>query len=165
MADTMTEPRASTAPSTAPQLSSQSVAEPRRLTSSAPATNRGYGSVVLDHFIHPRNVGTFDPGDPDVGSAVVGTVDQGAVIQLQIRVDESGIINGTCFKAYGCGATIATASWVTEWAKGKSCDQASGLRSTELTRALSLPPVKTHCAILAEDAITAAVDNYTQKQE
>lgn len=131
----------------------------------APAVNRGYGQVVLDHFIHPRNAGVFDANDPDVGSALVGAVDQGGAIQMQIRVDGSGIINETRFKAYGCGATIAAASWTTEWAKGKSLEQVSGLRSTELIHALSLPPVKTHCAILAEDAIKAAVDNYTQRQE
>lgn len=126
---------------------------------------RGYGRAVLDHFTHPRNVGAMDVSGPNVGSARVGAIDQGAVIQMQIRVDESGIINDTCFKAYGCGATIAAASWVTEWARGKSLDQACGLRSTELIQALSLPPVKTHCAMLAEDAIKAAVDNYTHKQE
>lgn len=131
----------------------------------ASVVNRGYGPAVWDHFINPRNVGSFDPTDLDVGSACLGAVDQGGVVRMQIRVDESGIINETCFKAYGCGATIASASWVTDWAKGKTLDQASDLRSTELIHALSLPPVKTHCAILAEDAIKAAVDNYTQRQE
>ncbi len=128
-------------------------------------TNRGYGDVVQDHFTNPRNVGYFDVDDSRVGSALLGAIDQGAVISMQIRVDESGIINDTCFKAYGCGATIAAASWVTEWAKGKTPDQARNLRSTEVVRALSLTPVKTHCAILAENAIKAAVDNYTQRQE
>lgn len=131
----------------------------------ASSVNRGYGHMVRDHFTHPRNVGVFDVNDPDVGSALVGAVDQGGAIQMQIRVDESGIINESRFKAYGCGATIAAASWTTEWATGKSLEQASGLRSAELIHALSLPPVKTHCAILAEDAIKAAVDNYTQRQE
>lgn len=130
-----------------------------------PAVTRGYSHMVRDHFTFPRNVGVFDVNDPDVGSALVGAVDQGGAILMQIRVDGSGIINETRFKAYGCGATIAAASWTTEWATGKSLEQASDLRSTELIHALSLPPVKTHCAILAEDAIKAAVDNYTQRQE
>lgn len=129
------------------------------------AATQGYSPMVQDHFIQPRNVGAFDIADAQVGSAQVGARDQGAAIRMQIRVDESGIINDTCFKAYGCGATIAAASWVTEWAKGKTLDQVSDLHSTELIQALSLPLVKTHCAMLAEDAIKAAVSHYIQRQE
>lgn len=126
---------------------------------------RGYNAKIKEHFFRPCNVGQFNQNDPDVGSASVGTTDQGAVIKIQIRVDESGIINSICFKAYGCGATIAAASWATEWAKGKSLDQVSELRSAQLIQALELPTLKTHCAMLAEDAIKSAVDHYRQRQE
>lgn len=135
------------------------------LTPGTKIQGRGYPEGVRDHFISPRNVGSFDASDPQVGTATVGSRDQGAVIRMQIRVDESGIINGICFKAYGCGATIAAASWVTEWAKGKRLEQISDLHSTLLIQALSLPPVKTHCAMLAEDALKAAADHYMQRQE
>lgn len=120
---------------------------------------------VQDHFNHPRNVGRLDAGAQDVGSALVGAPDQGGVIRLQIRVDRTGTIIDTRFKAYGCRSTIAVASWVSEWAKGKDLNEVSGLRSTRLVHELSLPPVKTHCSILAEDAIKAAVVDYQQKQE
>lgn len=129
------------------------------------SVGRGYSDAVQDHFLNPRNVGTFDDTDPAVGTATAGARNQGAIIQMQIRVDQSGIINAICFKAYGCGATIAAASWVTEWVKGKNLAQVAELRSTDLVQALSLPPVKTHCAMLAEDAIKAAVDHYMQRQE
>lgn len=122
-------------------------------------------SPVQDHFLHPRNVGRLDDRNLQVGSGLVGAVDQGGVIRIQIQVDQSGMINDTRFKAYGCGATIAAASWLSEWAKGKHVDQISTLSSTEIIHALSLTPVKTHCAMLAEDAIKAALADYTQKQE
>lgn len=131
----------------------------------ASSVERGYNALITDHFVSPRNVGSLDSSDPAVGTATVGSRDQGAVLRMQIRVDESGIINSICFKAYGCGATIAAASWVTEWAKGKRLEQVSDFHSTMLVQALSLPPVKTHCAMLAEDAIKAAVDHYMQRQE
>jgi len=120
---------------------------------------------VQDHFHHPRNIGRMDAAAQDVGSALVGAPDQGGVIRLQIRVDQTGTIIDTRFKAYGCVSTIAVASWVSEWLKGKGVDEASGLRSTRLVRDLSLPPVKTHCSMLAEDAVRAAVADYKQKQE
>lgn len=147
---------------TAPSSSSQGQRGPAH---NAVTTERGYNPVVLDHFVSPRNVGSFEQGDPQVGTATAGSRDEGAIIRMQIRVDESGIINDICFKAYGCGATIAAASWVTEWAKGKRPEQISDLHNTLLIQALSLPPVKTHCAMLAEDAIKAAADHYMQRQE
>lgn len=127
--------------------------------------DRGYNPLVLEHFTSPRNVGSLDQNDSDVATATVGSQNQGGVIRVQIRVDESGIINAICFKAYGCGATIAAASWATEWAKGKHIGQVADFNSTMLIQALSLPPVKTHCAMLAEDAVKAAVDHYMQRQE
>lgn len=145
---------------------SGSISAPHPGVISVPATaGRGYHPVVRDHFMAPRNVGSFKQDDQHVGTAVVGSRDQGAVIRMQIQVNESGIINAICFKAYGCGATIAAASWVTEWAKGKHVQQVSELHNATLIQALSLPPVKTHCAMLAEDAIKAAVDHYMQRQE
>lgn len=126
---------------------------------------RGYAKQVQDHFVHPRNVGVFEPGLQGIGSAMVGEASQGGVILMQIRVDQSGMIIDSRFKAYGCAATIAVASWVSEWVKGKSLQNAARLSSVELIDALSLPPVKTHCAMLAEDAIRAACYDYTQKQE
>lgn len=132
---------------------------------SASPAGRGYSPQVEDHYRHPRNVGKLDSSDVDVGTGIAGAPDQGGVVRLQLRVDRSGNIEDTRFKAYGCGSTIAAASWASEWMKGKSLDQALSLRSTELVRALGLPPVKTHCAILAEDAIKAAVGDYMRKQE
>ncbi|HLU15894.1 MAG TPA: iron-sulfur cluster assembly scaffold protein [Burkholderiaceae bacterium] len=127
-------------------------------------STRGYGPVVQEHFHRPRNVGFFDEAQADVATAEVGSRQEGGVIRLQLRVDGSGIIKDSCFKAYGCGATIAAASWVSEWVKGKSLPQARSLTSTELVQALALPPVKTHCALLAEDAVKAAVDHYMQRE-
>lgn len=121
--------------------------------------------LVQDHFHHPRNIGRMDPAAQDVGSALVGAPDQGGVIRLQIRVDQTGTIIDTRFKAYGCMSTIAVASWVSEWLKGKGIDEASELRSTSLVHDLSLPSVKTHCSMLAEDAVKAAVADYRKKQE
>lgn len=120
---------------------------------------------VHDHFHFPRNVGRFDVAAQNVGTALVGVPDQGGIIRLQIRVDQTGTIIDTRFKAYGCESTIAVASWVSEWLKDKDLNEASGLSSTRLIQDLSLPPVKTHCAMLAEDAVRAAVTDYKQKQE
>jgi|SRR5690625_1283990 len=125
---------------------------------------KGYSPAVRDHFVRPRNAGSFDDADPAVGTARVGARDQGGLIQLQIRVDGSGIIEDSRFKAYGCGATIAAASWVAEQIRGKSLEQARALHSSEVVQALSLPPVKIHCALLAEDAVKAAVDHYMQRE-
>lgn len=124
-----------------------------------------YSDKVQDHYQYPRNVGAFDPTDPDVGSGLVGSPAVGEVTRLQIKVDESGIIRETRFKTYGCGCAIASGSLVSEWVKGKSLSQALSIQSTDIAQALSLPPIKIHCSILAEDAIKAAVQDYQRKHQ
>ena len=122
-----------------------------------------YSNQVLDHYENPRNVGSFDKGDTSVGTGMVGAPACGDVMKLQIRVNESGIIEDAKFKTYGCGSAIASSSLVTEWVKGKTLDQAMSIRNTQIAEELALPPVKVHCSILAEDAIKAAVQNYKEK--
>src|SRR3546814_366177 len=124
-----------------------------------------YSATVLDHYENPRNVGTFDKSDPHVGTGMVGAPSLGDVIKLQIKVNESGIIEDARFKTYGCGSAIASSSLVTEWIKGKTLDQALDIRNTHIAQELALPPVKIHCSILAEDAIKAAVRNYKEKHQ
>ena len=122
-----------------------------------------YSDKVIDHYENPRNVGSFDKNDPDVGTGMVGAPACGDVMKLQIKVDENGIISDARFKTYGCGSAIASSSLVTEWVKGKSLDEASTIRNTEIAQELALPPVKIHCSILAEDAIKAAIKDYQIK--
>ena len=122
-----------------------------------------YSDKVLDHYENPRNVGTFDKGDDQVGTGMVGAPACGDVMKLQIRVNEAGIIEDARFKTYGCGSAIASSSLVTEWVKGKTLDQALTIRNTQIAEELALPPVKIHCSILAEDAIKAAVKDYKDK--
>jgi nitrogen fixation NifU-like protein len=122
-----------------------------------------YSSKVLDHYENPRNVGSFDKSDPDIGTGMVGAPACGDVMKLQIKVDENGIISDARFKTYGCGSAIASSSLVTEWVKGKTLDEAGTIRNTEIASELALPPVKIHCSILAEDAIKAAIDDYRNK--
>ena len=122
-----------------------------------------YSDKVIDHYENPRNVGSFDKNDPDVGIGMVGAPACGDVMKLQIKVDENGIISDARFKTYGCGSAIASSSLVTEWVKGKSLDEASTIRNTEIAQELALPPVKIHCSILAEDAIKAAIKDYQIK--
>jgi nitrogen fixation NifU-like protein len=122
-----------------------------------------YSDKVLDHYENPRNVGSFDKSDAQVGTGMVGAPACGDVMKLQIKVDDSGIITDARFKTYGCGSAIASSSLVTEWVKGKTLDQAMTIRNTEIAQELALPPVKIHCSILAEDAIKAAVTDYKQK--
>jgi nitrogen fixation NifU-like protein len=122
-----------------------------------------YSDKVLDHYENPRNVGSFDKSDARVGTGMVGAPALGDVMKLQIKVNESGIIEDARFKTYGCGSAIASSSLVTEWIKGKTLDQAMNIRNTHIAEALALPPVKIHCSILAEDAIKAAVQNYKEK--
>jgi len=124
-----------------------------------------YSGKIADHFDNPRNVGGFDPADPDVGTGLAGAPSQGDVIRLQIRVDESGIIVQARFKTYGCGAAIASSSLVTEWLRGKTLDQAMAIDSTAIAHELELEPIKIHCSMLAEDAIHAAVRDYRQKHQ
>ena len=122
-----------------------------------------YSDKVIDHYENPRNVGSFDKNDPDVGTGMVGAPACGDVMKLQIKVDENGIISDARFKTYGCGSAIASSSLVTEWVKGKSLDEASTIKNTEIAQELALPPVKIHCSILAEDAIKAAIKDYQIK--
>ena len=124
-----------------------------------------YSEKVLDHYENPRNVGTIDKGDDQVGTGMVGAPACGDVMKLQIRVNADGIIEDARFKTYGCGSAIASSSLVTEWVKGKTLDQALTIRNTQIAQELALPPVKIHCSILAEDAIKAAVKDYKDKHQ
>ena len=122
-----------------------------------------YSDKVIDHYENPRNVGAFDPDAADVGTGMVGAPACGDVMKLQIRVGKDGVIEDAKFKTYGCGSAIASSSLVTEWVKGKTLDQAMGIKNTQIAEELALPPVKIHCSILAEDAIKAAVADYRKK--
>ncbi|MEW6688873.1 MAG: Fe-S cluster assembly scaffold IscU [Pseudomonadota bacterium] len=124
-----------------------------------------YSDKVIDHYENPRNVGSFDKGDAAVGTGMVGAPACGDVMKLQIKVNENGIIEDACFKTYGCGSAIASSSLVTEWVKGKRLDEAASIKNTQIAEELSLPPVKIHCSILAEDAIKAAVEDYRKKHK
>jgi nitrogen fixation NifU-like protein len=120
-----------------------------------------YSEKVVDHYENPRNVGSFDKADDDVGTGMVGAPACGDVMKLQIRVNPvTGLIEDARFKTYGCGSAIASSSLVTEWVKGKSLDEALAIKNTQIAQELALPPVKIHCSILAEDAIKAAVNDY-----
>jgi nitrogen fixation NifU-like protein len=122
-----------------------------------------YSDKVIDHYENPRNVGSFEKGDESVGTGMVGAPACGDVMKLQIKVGADGRIEDARFKTYGCGSAIASSSLVTEWVKGKTLEQAASIRNTEIAQELSLPPVKIHCSILAEDAIKAAVADYQKK--
>jgi nitrogen fixation NifU-like protein len=124
-----------------------------------------YSNKVLDHYENPRNVGSFDKGDEDVGTGMVGAPACGDVMKLQIKVNKQGIITDAKFKTYGCGSAIASSSLVTEWVKGKTLDQAGTIKNTAIAQELALPPVKIHCSILAEDAIKAAIADYQLKHK
>lgn len=121
-----------------------------------------YSDKVIDHYENPRNVGKMDREDKDVGTGMVGAPACGDVMQLQIRV-EDGIIEDAKFKTYGCGSAIASSSLLTEWVKGKSLEEAGRITNTDIARELTLPPVKIHCSVLAEDAIKAAIKDYNEK--
>lgn len=123
-----------------------------------------YSNKVIDHYENPRNVGTFNKDDSDVGTGMVGAPACGDVMRLQIKVNEAGIIEDAKFKTYGCGSAIASSSLITEWVKGKSLDDALAIKNSEIAEELELPPVKIHCSILAEDAVKAAVADYRKKQ-
>jgi nitrogen fixation NifU-like protein len=122
-----------------------------------------YSEKVIEHYEHPRNVGSFGKDESGVGTGMVGAPACGDVMKLQIRVNEHGVIEDAKFKTYGCGSAIASSSLVTEWVKGKTLDEAMGIRNTQIAEELALPPVKIHCSILAEDAIKAAVEDYRKK--
>jgi nitrogen fixation NifU-like protein len=123
-----------------------------------------YSQQVIDHYENPRNAGSFAKGDDNVGTGLVGAPACGDLMKLQIKVID-GIITDAKFKTYGCGSAIASSSLVTEWVKGKTLDQASSLKNSQIAEELSLPPVKIHCSILAEDAIKAAVEDYRKKHD
>ena len=122
-----------------------------------------YSDKVIDHYENPRNVGKLDDTKNNIGTGMVGAPACGDVMRLQILVDDDGIIEDAKFKTYGCGSAIASSSLLTEWVKGKSLDEAGAIKNTQIAQELSLPPVKIHCSVLAEDAIKAAIKDYQQK--
>src|SRR6266436_4381732 len=125
-----------------------------------------YSDKVIDHYNNPRNVGSFTKDTAGVGTGLVGAPECGDVMKLQIRVNpETGLIEDAKFKTFGCGSAIASSSLATEWLKGKTIDEAMGIKNTQIVEELALPPVKVHCSVLAEDAIKAAIKNYQDKQE
>ncbi|MBF0589848.1 MAG: Fe-S cluster assembly scaffold IscU [Magnetococcales bacterium] len=124
-----------------------------------------YNDKVLDHYENPRNVGSMDKDDSDVGTGMVGAPACGDVMKLQIRVNDNGVIDDAKFKTFGCGSAIASSSLVTEWIKGKTVDEALEIKNKEIAEELALPPVKIHCSVLAEDAIKSAVSDYRSKKE
>ncbi len=124
-----------------------------------------YDKKVIDHYENPRNVGSLDKADPNVGTGLVGAPACGDVMKLQIRVSDDGVIEDAKFKTFGCGSAIASSSLATEWIKGRSLADAEAIENTHIAEHLSLPPVKIHCSVLAEDAIKAAVRDYRKKHE
>jgi nitrogen fixation NifU-like protein len=124
-----------------------------------------YGKKVLDHYENPRNVGVLDKDSHNVGTGMVGAPACGDVMRLQIQVNDNGVIEDAKFKTYGCGSAIASSSLLTEWVKGKTLDEASQIKNTEIVEELELPPVKIHCSVLAEDAIKAAINDLKSKTE
>jgi nitrogen fixation NifU-like protein len=124
-----------------------------------------YSDKVLDHYENPRNVGSFDKKELDVGTGMVGAPACGDVMKLQIKVGENGVIEDAKFKTYGCGSAIASSSLLTEWVKGKTLDQAQQIKNSDIAEELALPPVKIHCSVLAEDAIKAAISDYQSKNK
>ena len=123
-----------------------------------------YSDKVIDHYENPRNVGSMDKDESDVGTGMVGAPACGDVMRLQIKVGDDGVIQDALFKTYGCGSAIASSSLVTEWVKGKTLDEAAAIKNADIAEELALPPVKIHCSVLAEDAIKAAIDDYKKKQ-
>src|ERR1700704_4122326 len=124
-----------------------------------------YSDKILDHYNNPRNVGSFDAKDPPVGTGLVGAPEGGDVMKLQTKVNpDTGVIEAAKFKTFGCGSPTASSSLATEWLKGKTVDEALAIKNTEIVTELSLPPVKIHCSVLAEDAIKAAISDYKKKQ-
>jgi nitrogen fixation NifU-like protein len=123
-----------------------------------------YSDKVIDHYENPRNVGTLDKEDPNVGTGLVGAPACGDVMRLQIKVSDDGVIQDAKFKTFGCGSAIASSSLATEWLKGKTVDEANGIKNTMIVKELNLPPVKVHCSVLAEDAIKSAIQDFKQKQ-
>ena len=123
-----------------------------------------YSEKVIDHYENPRNVGSFDKNDPSVATGMVGAPACGDVMKLQLKINDSGVIEDAKFKTYGCGSAIASSSLVTEWIKGRTIDEALEIKNTDIAEHLSLPPVKIHCSVLAEDAIRSAIEDYKKKR-
>ena len=123
-----------------------------------------YSDKVIEHYENPRNVGTLDKNDPNVGTGLVGAPACGDVMRLQLKISDSGVIEDARFKTFGCGSAIASSSLVTEWVKGKTVDQAMTISNKDVARELALPPVKIHCSVLAEDAIKAAIEDFKKKR-
>ena len=123
-----------------------------------------YSKKVIDHYDNPRNVGTLDKSDENVGTGLVGAPACGDVMRLQIKINDSGVIEDAKFKTFGCGSAIASSSLVTEWVKGRTLDEAQEIKNVDIAKELSLPPVKIHCSVLAEDAIRAAIEDYRRKK-
>jgi nitrogen fixation NifU-like protein len=124
-----------------------------------------YSEKVIEHYENPRNVGSFDKDDPNVGTGLVGAPACGDVMKLQLKISDDGIIEDAKFKTFGCGSAIASSSLATEWVKGMTIDQAMAIKNTQIVEELSLPPVKIHCSVLAEDAIKGAIADYKAKRE
>jgi nitrogen fixation NifU-like protein len=124
-----------------------------------------YSEKVIEHYENPRNVGSFDKNDPSVGTGLVGAPACGDVMKLQLKISDEGIIQDAKFKTFGCGSAIASSSLATEWVKGMTIDQAMGIKNTQIVEELSLPPVKIHCSVLAEDAIKSAIADYKAKRQ
>lgn len=124
-----------------------------------------YSVKLIDHYENPRNIGSLDKNAPDVGTGIVGAPECGDVMKLQIKVDDTGKIIDVKFKTFGCGSAIASSSLATEWIKGKTIEEAEKIKNTDIVEELSLPPVKIHCSVLAEDAIKSAISNYRDKQQ
>ncbi len=122
-----------------------------------------YSKEVNDHFDNPRNVGSLDKNSPDVGTGIVGAPACGDVMKLQLKIDDTGVIEEAKFKTFGCGSAIASSSLVTEWVKGRTVEEAQEIKNVEIAEHLSLPPVKIHCSVLAEDAIKAAIADWKRK--
>jgi nitrogen fixation protein NifU and related proteins len=123
-----------------------------------------YSEKVVDHYENPRNVGTLDKEDPNVGTGLVGAPACGDVMRLQLKISDEGVIQDAKFKTFGCGSAIASSSLVTEWVKGQTIDQAEKISNQDVAKELSLPPVKIHCSVLAEDAIKAAIEDFRKKR-
>jgi nitrogen fixation protein NifU and related proteins len=123
-----------------------------------------YSDKVIEHYENPKNVGTLDKEDPNVGTGLVGAPACGDVMRLQLKISDEGVIQDARFKTFGCGSAIASSSLVTEWVKGKTVDQAGTISNKEIAKELSLPPVKIHCSVLAEDAIKAAIEDFKKKK-
>ncbi|MCL5953351.1 MAG: Fe-S cluster assembly scaffold IscU [Leptospirillia bacterium] len=124
-----------------------------------------YSDKVIDHYNNPRNVGSFDKTEDNVGTGIVGAPECGDVMKLQLKISDDGIIEEARFKTFGCGSAIASSSLATEWVKGKTLDDALKIKNTEIAKELNLPPVKLHCSVLAEDAIKGAIEDYQKKRQ